>query len=146
MKLADLVGEHDFPIVPKTDIRHPLCADAGGVIFMLDDTVYLIFEDQGDGYRSHASPILHYQGSAYELGYDGYDFPTYLRGETVVCSHRTRGEYDHEDDVLEVRSKATGKLIFEVGTECIDDYYPGYVCRWDPTGLSANAAKEIADG
>jgi hypothetical protein len=142
---ADLAGEHIFMIVPK-EIRHPLHADASGVLFVLDETTYLVFEDPSDGYRSSASPILSYQGGAYELGYDGYDFPTYIR-EPVVCAHRTTGKDEWEDgaDLLEVRSKATGKLIFEVGTSNVDDYYPSYTSRWDPTGLSANAQKEVAE-
>jgi hypothetical protein len=141
---ADMAGERTFQIVPK-EIRHPLCADASGILFVLDDTTYLVFEDPSDGYRSNASPILSYEGGAYELGYEGYDFPTYIR-EPVICTHRTDGKDEWEDcaDILEVRSKVTGKLIFEVGTDNVGDYYPSYACRWDPTGLSANAQKEAA--
>jgi hypothetical protein len=140
--LADLAGKHVFQIVPK-DIRHPLVADASGILFVLDETTYLVFEDPNDGYRSMAGPVLSYQGGAYELGYDGYDFPTYIR-EPVACTHRSTGKDGFEDgaDVLEVRSDVTGEIIFEVGTANRDDYYPYYVCRWSPGGLSANAKRE----
>jgi hypothetical protein len=142
--LADLAGKHVFLIVPK-DIRHPLVADASGILFVLDDTTYLVFEDPNDGYRSMAGPVLSYQGSGYELGYDGYDFPTYIR-EAVTCTHRTTGRDEFEDgaDILEVRSDATGEIIFEVGTDNVGDYYPSYACRWNPAGLSANAKQEAA--
>lgn len=142
-QFSDLVGEHHFPIVPAT-IRHPIDSDASGILFTLGETTYLVFEDPSDGYRSTAAPILSYTGSAYEMGGGDYSFPTYIR-EDVVCTHRTKAEYGGEDDVLEVRSKVTGKLIFEVGTSNVDDYYPSYTCRWDPTGLSANAQKEAAE-
>lgn len=136
LNFSDLVGEHVFEIVPKMDARHPTDPDASGVIFGLSGTTYLVFEDPSDGYRSSAGPILSFEGAAYELSGEGCE--TYLR-EKVVCSHRTQGAYSGStDDVLEVRNAATGHLIFEVGTEDVDDYYPGYVCRWHPEHLSAN--------
>jgi hypothetical protein len=137
-QFSDLVGEHLFNIVP-TKARHPFSNEADGVCFCLDDRTYLVFEDPDDGYRSTAGPILSWEGGAYALGYDGHSFPDYIR-ETVICSHRTKGSYGNEDNVLEVRSKTTGKLIFEVGTEDVDDYYPCFVNRWHPEGLKANAA------
>lgn len=134
---AELVGEHVFEIVPLKAC-HPFDSDADGVCFTLSNRTYLIFEDPSDGYRSTAGPILSYEGSAYELGSSGVSFPNYIK-EPVICSHRTKGEYSSEDDVLEVRSKETGELIFEVGTDSCDDYYPSFVNRWNPAGLSANA-------
>jgi hypothetical protein len=145
MQFSDLVGEHVFNIVPAT-ARHPFDADADGVCFVLDDTTYLVFEDPGDGYRSSAGPLLSWEGGAYEIGGGGWSFPTYIR-EPVSCSHRTTGKDEWEDgaDILEVRSKATGELIFEVGTANCDDYYPSFVNAWHPEGLSANAKQEVAE-
>lgn len=137
-QLIDLVGDGLFEIVPNTEVRHPFDADASGVVFSLSGRTYLVFEDPSDGYRSAAGPLLSFSGSAYELGGHSWSWPTYLR-EEVFCSHRTKGEFGGEDDVLEVSSKATGAVIFEVGTENVDDYYPAFVCRWSPEGLSTNA-------
>jgi hypothetical protein len=75
---AGMAGEHVFGIVP-TKAHHPFSNDADGVCFVLDDTTYLVFEDPSDGYRSNAGPILSWQGGAYEIGYEGYGFPEYLR-------------------------------------------------------------------
>ena len=134
MELKDLVGEAVLGIVPMTDIRHPFDADASGVMFSIDQTTYLVFEDPNDGYRSAAGPLLHFAGDAYQLGTPNSQ---YIR-EPVLISHRTRGEYSGEDDVIEMRSKSTGQLIFEVGTTNVDDYYPSFHCAWHPEGLAAN--------
>lgn len=139
MKLSDLVGEHVFKYVPKTDIRHPLCNDASGVLFGLDDTIYLVFEEESDGYRSSAGPLLSFVGSAYELGGSYHEYLS----EPVICSHGTRGQYGGESDALEVRSKETGGLIFRVGTDNVDDYYPSFVVEWRPENLSANSKARI---
>ena len=135
----ELVGEHIFKYVPKLDVRHPLSSDANGVLFGLDNMVYLVFEDENDGYRSCAGPLLSFEGAAYELGGSYHE---YLR-EAVVCSHGTRCEYG-EADTLEVRSKETGDLIFRVGTDNTDDYYPSFVVEWRPENLSANSATRLA--
>lgn len=140
--LSDLVGEGVFEIVPKTDIRHPLDPDASGVIFTLNRRTFIVFENPEDGYRSSASPLLSFAGSAYEICVGNFTFSIYIN-ERVVCRHRTAGSYGNQDDVLEVYSKETDELIFEVGTEDIDDYYPGYVCRWHPESLSVNGKARI---
>ena len=132
---SDIVGEGVFKYAPKMDVRHPLCNDANGVLFGIDDTVYLAFEDENDGYRSSAAPLLSFVGAAYELG-GGYH--SYLN-EEVVCSYGTSSKYAGKADCLEVRSKETGRLIFRVGTDNTDDYYPSFVCEWSPEHLSANA-------
>jgi hypothetical protein len=140
-----LVGEHIFGCVPLKP-RHPFDEDADGVCFMLDDTTYLVFEDPSDGYRSSAGPILSFDGAPYALGGDGGGYPEYLK-EPVLCTHRTTGEDEYEDgaDILEVRSKETGALIFAVGTRNCDDYYPSFVNSWTPEGLSANSKARIAE-
>ncbi len=144
-KFSDLVGEHEFGLVPIMDLRHPMSSDATGVLFVLDQTTYLVFEDPSDGYRSNAGPILSYTGGAYELGYSDYGSRLHHLKEPVLCTHRTSGQYGGTDDVLEVRSKETGAVIFEVGTENVDDYYPGYHVRWLPENLSANTKSRLTE-
>jgi hypothetical protein len=144
MQLSDLVGEHVLEIVPRVDIRHPIPgSDANGALFTLSGKTYLIFEDESDGYRSSAGPLLCFEGSAYVIG-GGSFYPDYIH-EAVLCSHVTKGEYGGQDDILEVRSKETGEVIFRVGTDNVDDYYPSFVCEWRPEGLSANARGRIAE-
>lgn len=139
----ELVGEGIFEIAPM-ELRHPFDADADGVAFTLSGVTYLVFEDPNDGYRSSAGPLLSFPGHLYEIGTGG-QYPDYIL-EPVFVSHRAKGEYGGEDDILEVTSKATGKIIFIVGTENVDDYYPSFVWRWSPEGLSANASQETPNG
>lgn len=141
-ELVDLAGPGVFEIVPKLDARHPFDADASMVIFTLNGVTYLAFEDPSDGYRSHCGKLLSFEGSVYEMG-TGEWYPTYIR-EDVLCSHRSKGSYG-EDDVLEVRSKETGGVIFEIGTTSVDDYYPSSTCRWAPENLSQNAKARAHD-
>lgn len=137
MELKDLAGEHTFRYAPKIDLRHPIDPDAGGVMFGLDDMVYLIFEDPSDGYRSHAAPILSFKGHAYQLGGSYHE---YVGDQRVTCSHETEGEYGEEDDMLCVRSATSGKVIFRVGTRNVSDYYPSFTVEWFPENLDANQA------
>lgn len=139
-KLSEIVGAGVMTFAPHVYLRHPFDADASGVMFGIDDTVYIVFEDESDGYRSSAGPLLSFKGAHYELGHSFY--AEYIR-EPVLCSHRTSGEYGGEDDVLEIRSIETGKVIFCVGTENVADYYPSYVVRWSPENLSANSKKRL---
>ena len=139
IELKDLVGEHLFRFTPKTDLRHPIDADAGGVMFGLDDVVYLIFEDPSDGYRSHAGPILAFKGDAYQLGGSYHE---YIHDQRVICSHETKGQYGDAADMLCVRSAKTGEVIFRVGTNNVDDYYPYFVVEWFPQALDANQAAQ----
>lgn len=139
MELSDLTGEHVLTFVPRTDVKHPFDADASGTVFGLDNSVYMVFEDPSDGYRSHAGPLMQYEGSAYSIG--GF-YPDYIR-EKVLCTHRSSYEYGGESDVLEIRSAETGALVFSIGTENTDDYYPYFYVAWNPEGLSANGKARL---
>jgi len=129
-KLEDLVGEHVLNHTPLTDVRHPFDADASGIAFTLDDNTYFVFEDDNDGYRSAAGPLLGYAGALYELGGHGGEYCKIA----VVGTWRTKGlgTYDYGAAVLELRDAVTGDLLLEVGTENVDDYYPSFIARWTP--------------
>lgn len=142
MELKDLVGEHDFTFVPKMDVRHPIDENSNGVMFGLDKHIYLVFEDPSDGYRSNAGPLLSFEGSPTALGgWDSGWSPDYLRNQRVLCVHDTQGKYGGENDVLSIRSIATGREIMRVGTTNVDDYYPGFVVEWVPGNLDANVRR-----
>lgn len=127
--LEDLVGEHTLNFVPQLDLKHPIDTTAAGCTFGLDGFVYLVFEDPSDGYRSQAAPLLSYQGDLYQLG--GSLWPDHL-SLRVVCSMEGGGQ-----GVLTMREVAGGKVVFEVGTDHLDDYYPSYVARWTPPDAPA---------
>lgn len=124
MTLDSLVGEHTLNYVPRTDLRHPIDIDASGCMFGLDGTSYLIFEDPDDDYRSSAGAVLSFTGDPYELG--GNIWPERLE-MPVLCSMEGDG-----GGVLTMRDRKTGAVVFEVGTDNSDDYYPSYIARWTP--------------
>ncbi|UIS25292.1 hypothetical protein [Erythrobacter phage vB_EliS-L02] len=132
---ASLVGASIFNIVPL-DPKHPFDSDANGTAFMLGGVTYMCFEDPEDGYRSTAGPLTVAHGHAYQLGGTGY---TQI-DEPVVVAHID----DNYLDIVRVTSAITGKVIFEVGTCDVDDYYPSFHTAWHPENLSANAQKRIS--
>jgi hypothetical protein len=140
-ELKSLVGDGLFEIVPMK-AAHPFDSDADGVCFTLNDVTYLAFEDPSDGYRSSLGQLLACQGPAYSIGGDANI--TYIR-EEVICAHVETSEGHDGDDILEVRSKETGGIIFRVGTANMDDYYPWFVNEWWPQNLSANSKMRASD-
>jgi hypothetical protein len=44
--------------------------------------------------------------------------------------------------MLLATDRTTNKLVLEVGTENIDDYYPGFVGRFHPENMAVNCKKE----
>ena len=126
MELKELVGQHKLDCAARTDVRHPFDADREGIAFSLDDKVYMVFEDNNDGYRSCAAPVLVASGYAFEF----WD-PEYIN-RPVTVRHVTHGEYSGENDVIEMIDNETGRLWMRVGTANIDDYYPWFVAEWRP--------------
>ena len=127
-QLSDLVGEHTMEAVPRLDVRHPFDPDASGAAFTLSGNTYLVFEDPYDGYRSMASPLLGFIGHAYQLGGSGNT--EYLRPPLkVFCTMEGEGS-----GVLTMRDER-GQVVFEIGTNNADDYYPSYIARWSPPSV-----------
>lgn len=131
-RLEDLVGEHVLDYVPRLDVRHPIDSDAAGCLFGIDGWSYLAFEDPSDGYRSSLGALLAFRGEPYQLG--GSFWPEHL-AMRVLCSMEGDG-----GEVLTMRDVATGRVVFEVGTDHADDYYPSYVARWTPPAEGTEAA------
>jgi hypothetical protein len=125
--LKDLVGPHKLETVARMDIRHPFDADANGIAWAMDGKVYFVFEDQGDGYRSAASPILSADGDAYMFGNWR---PEYLHREVVGRLIERTGS--GEAEILELADVETGHVWLRVGTDATDDYYPWFVAEWRP--------------
>ena len=100
--------------------------------FQLGPTTYSMYEDPDDGYRSHLS----------EIKVDQHEIRNTFAPCIVVCTHvaRQRDAYDNEKavDILKVRCAETGKLIIEVGTDNVDDYYPTCVMSFNPENLIHN--------
>ena len=98
--------------------------------FILDGVTYEAIEDPSDGYRSDMQ------------GCYVTDTPVknMFAPVKVVGRFRTKGEYSGTDAVLELIDAANGKVILEVGTSNVDDYYPSFVAGWHPGDMAVNAA------
>ena len=133
MELKDLVGKYKLDAV---DFSEESIKTWGDVFedcqicrFRLNGVTYLAVEDPNDGYRS----------SMKELSIDkDAEMRNIFSDIDVVARHRTKGECGDEDDILEIINSYSGEIILEVGTESVDDYYPGYVARFHPENIGVN--------
>lgn len=138
MELNDLVGKR---VLTGVDCYNEEVQRSWGnyhgehISFVLDGVTYTAIEDEEDGYRS----------SMRDIGVSAYVVKNTIPAEEVVGRMRTEGRYHGTDDVLELISTTTGKVVLEVGTENCDDYYPSFVASWSPENLSCNAVKSSHD-
>ena len=109
--------------------------DCETISFRLDGVVYTATQDPSDGYRSSMSGIAKSERPMRNV----------FAPVKVIGRLRTRGEYGGTDDVLELIDAKTGKTVLEVGTDDVDDYYPCWVARFDPTAMASNATDHAAD-
>lgn len=125
MELKDLIGPHKLEAAARPDVRHPF-SDGEGIAWEMDNKVYMVFEDNNDGYRSEAGPLFVADGPAYRLW-----SPDYIHRD-VVGRHVTKGDYSGHADILELIDVETGHVWLRVGTDNVDDYYPSFVAVWTP--------------
>lgn len=131
MQLEELVGLHqfsgaDFTTEKFDNIDHYGPDSAVHFNFVLDGITYTAIEDASDGYRSSMSDI---KVSDYKL------LNTFPPIE-VMCSMASHPE--HAMYVLNGHDVKNGKLVFQVGTDYSDDYYPVYIATFSPENMSAN--------
>lgn len=137
MELKDLAGEHILTGVDfsEEDVQtwydEEEYENCSVCRFELDGSVYCAIEDPSDGYRS----------SMRELQVCG-EIANRIPPHKVFCRYldqQTDELGSEECDILQIIDYQTGKVVLEVGTDNIDDYYPGYVARFNPAHLAANA-------
>lgn len=102
---------------------------AGYVRFTLDGVTYEGVESPDDGYRSSLGTFLVVPTPIANT------FPA--QRVTARAGVKPEGDwYSHEErDTLELVSVRTGRVVIEVGTHNIGDYYPSYVGSIDPSAL-----------
>lgn len=131
--LASLVGPHELSGVDTDVIQVKNYADyeepCDVLRFILDGVTYEAIEDPSDGYRSSMEGC-YVTGAAVKNKFAPV---------RVIASHRTKGDHNDTDDVLELRDADNGKVILEVGTRNVDDYYPCFVGSWHPGEMAINA-------
>ncbi|OKP79795.1 hypothetical protein BTE77_06815 [Ensifer adhaerens] len=134
-ELTDLIGRRrldavDFSNEKIKEIYGDEFVDSSVCRFRLDGIVYVAIEDPGDGYRSNLRNLAIANDANMMNVFPAID---------VDGRHRTSGEYGQVDDVLELVDAITGKVVLEVGTDNVDDYYPGFVSSFHPENMATNA-------
>lgn len=129
----DICGERQLLAI-RTDIRHPFNSEANGVALDLGDLTVFVFEDPNDGYRSAAASPLFAKGSLCEFGVS----PDYIRAPVRIEKWRPRPDehYSGECEGLRFIDTRNGKTVLLLGTSNTDDYYPSFVCDWQPQNLA----------
>lgn len=96
------------------------------------DKILEVFLNDDDGYRSHADVVP-------EEEVDGFKFWLKMEGgkQKVFEIEYDEASYDFKegDSDIIIRAKFLGKIIFEVGTDNADDYYPNYYVKYEEKGL-----------
>jgi hypothetical protein len=96
----------------------------------LDGVVHAFVEDANDGYRSaldHARVLVNLSALVVPLVLAPVYPPMVVRAMIRPPSDR--------HNILVLINEATGSVVLEIGTEYIDDYYPGFISSWTPEGV-----------
>lgn len=107
--------------------------NAAVVVFRLDGECYWFQEDPDDGYRSSLDHVKRCTPDDLPPG-------SFVAFEPRMVSVRIRtkpASYGDRDEVLYGVDERTGLVLFEVGTENLDDYYPNFMHTWTPEGVAA---------
>lgn len=125
-----LCGGHKFSgcELTREEIERYFGTENCGVcLFTLDGVTYKAVEDPDDGYRSYCKELIVTEQK-----------PRYSFHEIdVVCHMLEDDDYGH-NDVLVVRDARNGKIILQVGTKDIDDYYPYCWFEYTPENMECN--------
>lgn len=121
MRLEDINGSYILRGI-ALDKVNPIDSNSNGVSFRLDDTVYTVYENPDDGYRSYA--------------YDGVEVEDLSKSSKKLKDFTikviAKQDENPDRDILQLVSVKSGNIIFEIGTDGSCDYYPNFVYRWSP--------------
>ncbi len=122
--------------------QHATDENATVFVLRLDGVLYWFQEDPDDGYRSSL-------GVARVCTLEELAPGAFVEFEPIMVAVRMQtdpepGSYSTRDDRLYGINEATGLVLFEVGTENLDDYYPSFVARWDPEGYRPHWLPNVA--
>lgn len=107
-----------------------------GHIIILNDEPYVVAYDHTDGYRSYGE---FYKATQMDIPKVKFRFPPQ---PVVLRNHDTKGidELGREVDYhgTSIFDAINGKLVFEVGTDFADAYYPCATMEYHPENLTIN--------
>lgn len=130
MTIKDFVGIHTLTGVelnrPFQLIKYGFREDTLATVFQLDGINYIAIIDPDDGYRSYLCDELETTDQAPRTTFPPIE---------VFAKLNTRDMFGDESEVLELYDIRNSKLIFMIGTENVDDYYPCAVSAFYPENI-----------
>jgi len=97
-------------------------------VLRLDGVAYQFQEDRNDGYRSSLGSVT---------VVDPDSMTAFVEFSPMVVIIRLHD--DRSNHILYGVDERTGLVVFTVGTEDQDDYYPSFVSTWTPEGDATSA-------
>jgi len=104
---------------------------AGDLVFIYleeDEEFYTFLMNNEDGYRSYCDE---YEGNISKLEWvlgilDEKSIKIQYDEIKFNFDEKRKGQYSEEDCHFDIRAKKDDKIVFEIGTDNSDDYYPNY--------------------
>jgi len=130
IELKSLLGGHKLSgvdMINRQIEKYGSMEDCNVINFVLDGKTYTAIEDPSDGYRSSMEKIFISDDKVIN------NFkPIAVVAIEKPCTYC-------ENDVVQFFDCKTGKLVLEVGTENVDDYYPSFVANFNPENMILNS-------
>lgn len=139
MKLKDLCGRHIFSGCelteePNTD-EYYFIETCNVCLFTLDGITYKAIEDPSDGYRSYCGTLTTTKTKP-RFSFKGVEVDCYMKEDDL------NNLWNQQNDILVVEDINTGKIILEVGTGNIGDYYPYCHFSYHPENMFCNIKRK----
>lgn len=150
IEMKQLEGEHELIYVErghmKTKDEHFYWDDeAEYLLFVLDGVSYKAVENPGDGYRSNLAYIVVDDEVPIQATLSSFPpqkvYAKMLTPEDELAQNNDRWEYSFEhkeNDILIIYDAETRLPVIEIGTTNTDDYYPCWMCRYNPEHMAIN--------
>lgn len=123
-----------FTLVSMSALVGPHVVDARAEWIEGNDSRHNVVRIDGDWYEFREDPDDGYRSSCDMIRLDKLDAPAGSTIEFPPMMLEFRESPSSSEDVIRAVDERTGLVVLEAGTDQIDDYYPSYVFRWDPTG------------
>lgn len=128
-------GKYLLSGVDEYQTTNTFYENINGVVLILNGEKYIMAEDPSDGYRSYG---IIFQDEDVEC------INTFPPQEVVVESkvtEITEHFYSRVDEMMTIKNPFTNKIIIELGTEDMEDYYPVGIFHYYPENLPINKEK-----
>lgn len=137
VELSSLIGKHklsgvDFTTEEQKTHEWSSLENCEVVRFTLDGTTYLAVQDPSDGYRSCMRDCIITKEKPKNK----------FKAVEVFGIMKPTGYMYNKSNVIQFYDTETAKVVLEIGTDNLDDYYPSWVGNWHPENLSLNKNKE----